>query len=372
MLSRTESLALRGFAMLAIMFHNYCHWLPGIVDGSEHSFHLEFTQRLWQEILTADAQLPLHLASFFGHFGIFVFIFLSGMGLAVKYDAQPVKRGRFVWEHYKKLFPLMFVGYALFIAVVLLYRHEMPYTKGQIPFSADEVPFHICNIVPQLLMIGNLLGKPSWIYPGPFWWFGLMLQLYALYAFCLHRASCKKLLWAVILCWIPQAILDPALGFVGWLSGYMALAPELIEFLRYNIFIGVMPFVLGILFARLPKIGALELMNRWHWAGVALLSTALLWACSWTFQTWLWSAVFVIVSSVAIVKSLPQCGVAVLCWFGAISAALFVSHCTARVLFIAQYAQLDVYAGVIGYLLVSVFLAQCVIVLMRTMSQKPA
>lgn len=361
---------MRGLAMLSIMLHNYCHWLPGIVDGSEHAFYPERTIGLWQAILSADPDLLLHTVSYFGHFGIFIFVFLSGLGLAKNYDTQSINGGRFLWARYKKLFSLMIVGYALFIFVVLLYKDQMPYIKGQIPFQHDDVPFHLYNIVPQLFMVGNFLGKPSWIYPGPFWWFGLMIQLYALYAFCLHRASGKTLLWTVIACWIPQAILDPALGFVGWLTGYTALAPELIEFLRYNIFIGAMPFALGILFARLPQMSVVNQMNRLHWAGIATLSILTLWAFGWTYQTWLWSAVCVIAASIAIVKSLPQSGVRVFDWLGKISAALFVSHCTARILFITPYFQRDVYAGVIGYLLVSVFLAQCIVALLRRVNNE--
>lgn len=370
MLSRVECSAMRGFAILAIMLHNYCHWLPGIVDGSEHSFHLEYTQELWQEILLANADLPLHIVSYFGHFGIFVFAFLSGLGLAKKYDSQPIRGVHFVWERYKRLFPLMLAGYALFMVVVLLYRTQMPFVNGQVPFHPGEVPFKMHHILPQILMIGNLLGKPSWIYPGPFWWFGLMLQFYALYAFCLHKANNKMLLWVIIICWIPQAILDPSVGFVGWLSSYTTLASEIIEFLRYNIFIGAMPFVLGILFARLPQMCKLNRMNRWQWAGIAVFSILALWAFNWTFQTWLWSAVVVISASVAIVKSLSPSGVRVLDWFGKISASLFVSHCTARILFITPYCQSDVYAGVMGYMLVSVFLAHGVILLARSIMNK--
>ena len=37
-LSRTECAALRGFAILAIILHNYCHWLRLAVKENEYTF----------------------------------------------------------------------------------------------------------------------------------------------------------------------------------------------------------------------------------------------------------------------------------------------------------------------------------------------
>ena len=37
--SSAETLSLRALAMLGIMLHNFCHWLPGIVDENEFEFH---------------------------------------------------------------------------------------------------------------------------------------------------------------------------------------------------------------------------------------------------------------------------------------------------------------------------------------------
>ena len=37
-LTRAECNALRGVAILGIVLHNYCHWLPGIVRENEYLF----------------------------------------------------------------------------------------------------------------------------------------------------------------------------------------------------------------------------------------------------------------------------------------------------------------------------------------------
>ena len=38
LLSRKECSAMRGVAILAIMLHNYCHWLKGIVRENEYTW----------------------------------------------------------------------------------------------------------------------------------------------------------------------------------------------------------------------------------------------------------------------------------------------------------------------------------------------
>lgn len=73
---------MRGLAIIGIFLHNYCHWLGPMVKENEYTFNAENVTRMNHALVHPDGQLPLHLLSFFGHYGVPVFLFLSGYGLS--------------------------------------------------------------------------------------------------------------------------------------------------------------------------------------------------------------------------------------------------------------------------------------------------
>ena len=133
-LTREACNALRGLAIIGIFLHNYCHWLGPIVKENEYQYIQHNVDWLAQVIVNPDFNLPIHLLSFFGHYGVPVFLFLSAYGLVMKYEAKPhlsaeqeaqiyhisgEKSGwritwrdplRFVRYHYLKLFKMMITG----------------------------------------------------------------------------------------------------------------------------------------------------------------------------------------------------------------------------------------------------------------------
>ena len=98
-LTRNECSAMRGIAIIAIMLHNYCHFIGKIVKENEYMFQTVNNDRLWYALMHPDELLPVHLLSYFGHYGVPVFLFLSGFGLVLKYEAspQPSPKGKGAW-----------------------------------------------------------------------------------------------------------------------------------------------------------------------------------------------------------------------------------------------------------------------------------
>ena len=91
-LSRNACNALRGLAIIGIFLHNYCHWLGPIVKENEYQFFLRNADWLTQVLANPDINLPIHLLSFFGHYGVPVFLFLSAYGLVMKYEANLISQ----------------------------------------------------------------------------------------------------------------------------------------------------------------------------------------------------------------------------------------------------------------------------------------
>ena len=100
---------MRGIAILAIMLHNYCHFIGRIVKENEYQYLEQNNTRLWQVLTNPDELLPVHLLSYFGHYGVPVFLFLSGFGLVMKYESahDDVRAVGFLRYHYLKLLRML-------------------------------------------------------------------------------------------------------------------------------------------------------------------------------------------------------------------------------------------------------------------------
>ena len=344
-LTRDECTAMRGIAILAIMLHNYCHFIGRIVKENEYQFFTSHNEGLWQVITNPDNLLPVHLLSYFGHYGVPVFLFLSGFGLVMKYEANGTTESRnygilpFIRYNYLKLLRMLIVGFTIFVIVDAL-------TPGRFLF-------HWYNVIAQLLMYINVLPTPDKIiWPGIYWFFGLMMELYIVYRLFLYR---QKNIWVIALiavCWLLQIFCDPE--------------GETLNRLRYNFIGGMLPFGLGILFARIPTLGTNnshvgnKTFPRWEYIVTLLVSTVLIVAMSFWYQSWFFVPVFVIIGTIALVKVMPKWMLSVIIWVGTISAAMFVTHPIVRKIFITVAWKQDIYDGLMLYVVVTIALSWAV------------
>lgn len=325
LLSRMECSALRGIAILGIMLHNYCHWLGFAVKENEYTFVEMNTDRLLQALLQPDIYLPVHLLSFFGHYGVPLFLFLSGYGLVLKYETgrQAPKPLPFIKYHYLKLLRMMIPGFVTFIIVDAI-------TPGAWHFHSE-------NVIALILMYVNILPEPDRIiWPGPYWFFGLMMQLYIIYILLLRRhwgfTAC-----AIAVCWALQAVCLPE--------------GDALNRLRYNSIGGILPFGLGLLFARYAP-AALLPVKGYLKNGIAAMSlTFLIVVMSFGFQAWLWVPAVVIAAAIAWIKAVPAHALQYLSWIGGISAAMFVAHPILRKIFIPISRRGDIYDGLLLYII---------------------
>ena len=346
-LTRMECSAMRGIAILAIMLHNYCHFIGSIVKENEYQYLSGNNDLLWQALGSPTDLLPVHLLSYFGHYGVAVFLFLSGFGLVKKYegggDGDTSRTSRtsrtscpgvasFLGYHYLKLLRMLIVGFPIFLTVDAV-------TPGRFAF-------HWENVVAQLLMYINVLPEPDRIiWPGIYWFFGLMMELYIVYRLVIYRRSSVYVVGLIAVCWLLQAFAEP--------DG------ELLNRLRYNFIGGMLPFGLGILLARLGRKEAAG-GGRILWGVTALMATVAVFVMSFSFHSWLWIPVVIVIGTVAIVKSMPEGILKLFMWFGGISAAMFVAHPIARKLFITVAWKQDIYDGLMLYLIVTIALSWAV------------
>jgi peptidoglycan/LPS O-acetylase OafA/YrhL len=317
---------MKGIAILGIMLHNYCHWLKDIVRENEFTWQQLRCDRLLEVLQQPDELLPMHLFSFFGHYGVTVFLFLSGFGLVMKYERSPLPEvgiWRFLRYNYLKLFRILVVGFVLFVMLDAI-------TPAMHRYKASEV-------VAILGMYANFLEHPAQvIWPGPYWYFSVTLQLYLLYRLVFYHWRHWSVIVALMVgCWIWQLC---------YCDDMVTL-----ERLRYNLVGGLLPFGMGVLAARIEKLkemcGKLRLPL---YAVLFLLS--ILFAFYFSLispQMWLWVPALAVVGTIALVKLIPQWLMIYVAWLGTISAAIFVMHPLVRKIFIRPYLQYDQYAGLL-------------------------
>lgn len=339
LLSRAECNIMRGLAILGIFLHNYCHWLGPVVKENEYTFNSSNVDWLWNVSANADLLLPMHWVSFFGHYGVPVFLFLSAYGLEKKYGSRLVGTEESAWafikKHFLKLFSMMIVGFAAFTMVDAV-------TPGRWHYD-------VAKIVAQLLMVNNLLPDPDHqIWPGPYWFFGLMLQLYIVYRLFLYRRH-----WSFT-----------AAFMIGFTAVQLSMSPmgDAINSFRYNFTGGMLPFGLGILTGKWDEHaceGKGPNINTWQWLAIALAFSVATILMSANFVCWSLAPVAVVGACVAVAKvmtAVPKLG-SVMVWMGEISAALFVCHPITRKIFIPISRHGDMWTGLLLYVIASLVLA---------------
>ena len=209
-------------------------------------------------------------------------------------------------------------------------------------------------------MINNWYPNPDDnIWPGPFWFFGLMLQLYIVYRLFLYRRHWGWTVALMVVCTGVQLLMAPE--------------GETLNYWRYNFMGGMLPFGLGLLFARY---GEKIMIVRLNFGGFLMSWVAcsfFIVSASESFYTWVIVPALICYASVYLVKSidhLPWAGLRgriwyALSWMGNISAALFVIHPVLRKIFIPISRRGDVYTGLLLYAIASLGVAWLVMKVMK-------
>ena len=343
LLTRAECNALRGIAILGIFLHNFCHWLNPVVKENEYQYFQHNVDWFAQCAARVNELFPAHVISFFGHYGVPVFLFLSAYGLEMKYgngqgkapDGRRVVVSSFVRYHYLKLFKMMIVGFICFTVVDAM--------------TAGSWHYNVAQIVGQLLMINNFYDQPDRnIWPGPFWFFGLMLQLYVVYRLLLYRRHWGWTVGLMAVCTVAQLFMDPE--------------GENLNYWRYNFMGGMLPFGIGILYARYSEKILMTFHHNTTNAFGIIFCGAIIYSLSGSMLGWTFVPLFVCLFCVLVAKVLSgvkwlQEAYRFLDWMGGISAALFVCHPITRKIFIPISRWGDMYAGLLLYIISSICLA---------------
>ena len=168
-LDRRDTLVMKAIAISAIVFHNYFHVICYSVRENEFDFD---SARFWllSKAMTDPIMAIQGLFSFFGHFGVQVFIFLSAYGLAKSHWDCSEHWDQFVWSRVQKLYPI-------FGLVILPWFIYQAVHSGSITAPASKGL--------ELLFMGIGISSllPGYGLPpvGPWWFIPFIVQFYLLW-----------------------------------------------------------------------------------------------------------------------------------------------------------------------------------------------
>ncbi|MEA3273833.1 MAG: acyltransferase [Pseudomonadota bacterium] len=164
-----ESVMLRAFAILAIVLHNYLHWIADAPGENEFTYEPERTQALIDGLLNAPLDCIRLLITYFGHYGVQVFFFLSGYGIAVKYRNRKPSWLTFQKARWSALYPSIVIA-----ALGYIFYESLRLGWNQV------IQREMLELVRQMIGISSFFPDNIYYPIGPWWFIGVILQFYLL------------------------------------------------------------------------------------------------------------------------------------------------------------------------------------------------
>lgn len=324
-LNRDDCQVLRGMAITCIFLHNYCHLLDGATHENEFWFSEEFNHDFWNNIFSNDAFV--HIFSYLGHWGVPVFVFITGYGLTLKYSETKedthVSMTSFIWAHYKKFFKPILLGMFFYMLVYFL-------INGSLWENWDVI------FLTQLTLTNNLVLYPDkLIKPGPYWYFGMTMQLYLIYRIIVYRRSLHYFLCCLFLSVTALLFLYNHHYSLIWF--------------KYNAIGWLLPFSLGLLIGKREHEPNL---NRWQWLGLAFFTIGVILTGGGIYYIWLFIPVFAVLFFISCCKSLNGSTYRIFHFIGDISLYIFVFHPIVRELLLTLLPMPYQYLGIYLYIVI--------------------
>jgi len=223
-----QTSVLKAIGIILIAFHNFLYWTNDIgcnelqLDTGRVSVLLGFIKENPLNIIDA-------FFSFLGHYGVQIFIFASGYGLCKQFIKRRYRLTLSSYTGYLKYRLVKIYALLLFGIVICSV------------FFIDEMKGYLYSMFLLLVGLRNFSYSTVFGVIGPWWYFGLAVQLYIIFPFLYGIIDKKGKRGFYILLLISYLLI-----YLLW---------TLFEKLRipvFGIFIGHLPeFLLGIAFARI-------------------------------------------------------------------------------------------------------------------------
>lgn len=252
-LTRADASVIKALAILMIVAHNYFHQVKPFPGENEMVFNAE---TFWNTVFQIvdhpfDAFHPI--ASFFGHYGVHIFLFMSGYGLTKKALGYVQKHGGISWldlwkvslNQIAKIVSLTLVG----VSILCLYKYIAWGTLPNVEFFTKYLVF--------LTFTENLRPGDFGYFVTVWWFMALIVQFYLLFPIIfkgLSRHAYLTLFVGVLCQLLAVALYQPLLDehilvyatpighmVLFMLGGYLAMGRRLSRWIVLPLVVVVLP-----------------------------------------------------------------------------------------------------------------------------------
>ncbi len=173
--TKEEGLRLRGLAIVVIALHNFTHLIRPLPAENEFNFRPERFASFMSGLLEHPEDFWRLFFSYFGHYGVEIFIFLSAYGLTRRLVGSPSRYAEFLKRRILALYPTVIVCGALFLV------YESVRIGAPTVLTEKSLP-----LVGQILLVSNFIRGAVFDPIGPWWFLSMIFQFYLLFPFLLR------------------------------------------------------------------------------------------------------------------------------------------------------------------------------------------
>ncbi len=252
-ISKSDTIIYKGIGILMIVVHNFMHIFPNIKQNEDFFWPGRFYNYL--KYMWAQPQNSIEYSfSFFGHFGVQIFIFLSAYGLTKKYKNTKIEYSVFIKNRVLKIYPIFL--WAILFAYIIVGTYFGGLTGSVVLFlnTADAVLL-------KILLLSNFIPGYTFLPIGPWWFIPFIFQFYFIFPFLFYWYKRKGNSILIILSLITigfSFITHTHVGGVSFYQNIIGHFPEFafaiyianndekgINFPNWIIFTSVFIFILG-------------------------------------------------------------------------------------------------------------------------------
>lgn len=175
--SKEQTAILKGFGILLIVLHNFFHNLTPVIGENEFTFSPEIFRNYYQILRVSPENLFRAIFSYFGHYGVETFIFLSTYGLTRKYNQNPLIISKFLIDRIDKIYLSFLLCVAVYIFLGLI--------KAE--FITSEKVLYWDSLLWKVLLVSNFIPGQALMPVGPWWFMPFIFQVYLLYPWLFKR-----------------------------------------------------------------------------------------------------------------------------------------------------------------------------------------
>jgi peptidoglycan/LPS O-acetylase OafA/YrhL len=158
----------KGVAIILIVLHNYCHLVRPNPGNNEFNFDPNRIVALLGFLRAQPGDSFNLFFSYFGHYGVQVFLFLSAYGLMRSYRDRIDGWWAFMWRRVDRIYPTFLLAVAAYLIFIVT------------PWNPD-IAWYLKTSLVELSLLSSVWPGHQLQLVGPWWFFSVIFQFYALF-----------------------------------------------------------------------------------------------------------------------------------------------------------------------------------------------